>query len=186
MAGIGAILAGLLALLFFLIVLVMITPLWIELTVRKEVEITYSAVLRPLGRLGPLIRISGRRKDPTAAKSAISAAHSRRHLSGARRYQVIRAAVPLAVGILRRVRIRALILDAKFGSGDPATTGQLLGLFAPLVYGTHPAQRLRISLEPVFERATLSGHAELNISLIPAALIAPAARFGWDAFGPVR
>ncbi|UWQ60992.1 DUF2953 domain-containing protein (plasmid) [Leisingera caerulea] len=179
MAELGAALAVLLAALLGLIVLVLVLPLRIELVLRKEAGLVFSAALRPLGGFGPRIRLSGRRKTPAAPKKP----------SRKRRYEtrrIVPAAGRLAAAVLRRIRIRALILDAKFGSGDPAETGQLYGTLAPLVYGTLPARRLQVSLEPVFGRAVLSGRAELDVSVVPAALIGPAVRFGWDAFGPVR
>ncbi|MCB4457910.1 DUF2953 domain-containing protein [Leisingera sp. McT4-56] len=179
MAGLGAALAALLAVLFALIVLVLVSPLRIELVLRKEAGLAYSAALRPLGGFGPRIRLSGRRQPHPAAKKP-----SRKRPFDARR--LVPAAARLAVAILRRIRVRALILDAEFGSGDPAETGQMFGMLAPLAYATLPARRLQVSLQPVFDRAVLSGRAELDVSLVPAALIGPAVRFGWDAFGPVR
>ncbi|MFY0312449.1 DUF2953 domain-containing protein [Leisingera sp. D0M16] len=179
MAGLGAALAALLAALFALIVLVLVSPLRIELVLRKEAGLAFTAALRPLGGFGPRIRLSGRRKTPPAGKKP-----GRKRPFDARR--LVPAAARLAAVILRRIRIRTLILDAKFGSGDPAETGQLYGMLAPLVYGSLPARRLQVSVKPVFDRAVLSGRAELDVSLVPAALIVPAVRFGWDAFGPVR
>lgn len=179
MAGFSAALAALLAALFAVIVLVLILPLRIELELRKEAGLTFSVGLRPLGGFGPRISLSGRQNPPPAARKL-----GRKRRSDARR--LVPAAARLVAAILRRIRIRALILDAKFGSGDPAETGQLYGMLAPLVYGTLPARRLQVSLEPEFGRAVLSGRAELDVSLVPAALIVPAVRFGWEAFGPGR
>ena len=179
MAGLGAVLAGLLAALLALIVLTLVLPLRIELVLRKEAGLAFTAALRPLGGFGPRVRLSGTRKPPDTAKKP-----SRKRRHDPRR--LVPAAGRLAAAVLRRIRIRALVLDAKFGSGDPAETGQLYGMLAPLVYGTLPARRLQVSLQPVFDRAVLSGRAELDVSVVPAALIGPAVRFGWDAFGPVR
>ena len=179
MAGLGAALGVLLVALLALIVLVLVSPLRIELVLRKDTALVFSAALRPLGGFGPRIGLSGRRKAPPADKEP-----GRKRPFEARR--VVPAIARLAAAVLRRIRIRALILDAKFGSGDPAETGQLYGMLAPLVYGSLPARRLQISVQPVFDRAVLSGRAELDVSVVPAALIGPAVRFGWDAFGPVR
>ncbi|UWQ27139.1 DUF2953 domain-containing protein (plasmid) [Leisingera aquaemixtae] len=179
MAGLGAALAVLLAALLGLTVLVLVLPLRIELVLRKEAGLSFSAALRPFGGIGPRIRLSGRRKPPETAQEP----------GRKRRYDPRRlapAAGRLAAAVLRRIRIRALVLDAKFGLGDPAETGQLYGMLAPLVYGTLPARRLQVAVQPVFDRAELSGRAELDVTVVPAALIVPAVRFGWDAFGPVR
>ncbi|UWQ39803.1 DUF2953 domain-containing protein (plasmid) [Leisingera aquaemixtae] len=179
MAGLGAALAVLLAALLGLTVLVLVLPLRIELVLRKEAELAFSAALRPFGGIGPRIRLSGRRKPPETAQEP-----GRKRRYDPRR--LVPAAGRLAAAVLRRIRIRALILDAKFGLGDPAQTGQLYGMLAPLVYGTLPARRLQVAVQPVFDRAELSGRAELDVTVVPAALIVPAVRFGWDTFGPVR
>lgn len=179
MAGLGAALGVLLAALLVGIVLVLVSPLRIELVLRKDTALAFTAALRPLCGFGPRVRLSGRRKPPAEAEKP-----GRKRRYDPRR--LVHAVGRLAAAVLRRIRVRSLILDAKFGSGDPAETGQLYGMLAPLVYGSLPARRLQVSLTPVFDRAVLSGRAELDVSVVPAALIGPAVRFGWDAFGPVR
>ncbi|AHD03731.1 hypothetical protein [Leisingera methylohalidivorans] len=59
-------------------------------------------------------------------------------------------------------------------------------MLTPLVYGMSCTRKLRVNLQPTFDRAVLTGRAELDASWVPAAFIVPADRFGWAAFGPVR
>ncbi len=89
-------------------------------------------------------------------------------------------------GLLRPVRLERFELDCAFGLGDPAETGQLYGMLAPLYYGTAGVRgpRTRITLVPDFERARLEGRADVVLSVVPARWLPPLVRFGWAAWGP--
>ena len=70
---------------------------------------------------------------------------------------------------LRRwVRIREMRVRARFGLGDPADTGMLLGWVNPLAAaaaGALPGLDLR--LEPDFQEAVLAGEAAGEVRIVP-------------------
>ena len=95
------------------------------------------------------------------------------------------AALPRLLGeVVRAVHWEALHLDAEFGLNDPADTGQLYGCLTPLQYGAPWPPWMSIALRPNFERAGLCGELQATLRLRAAALLPPAARFAWRAFGP--
>lgn len=97
-----------------------------------------------------------------------------------------RASIQLVTEILGRVNVDAASLDIRFDLGDPGETGQVFGLMTPLIYGTSAMPKVRVKVEPVFDQIVLTGQVAVDLSLIPAALLAPFVRFGWTAFGPGR
>ncbi|MFW8635637.1 DUF2953 domain-containing protein [Cribrihabitans pelagius] len=181
----AVVLTGGLALLAGLCGLVLFSPLHLSLVLQKETGLAFEAAIRPCGGFGPRITLRRRAKPPGTGKPA-RRPRKRRGGRQARPLRLAAAALRLAAEILRRVHIRRLVAQGTFGTGDPAETGQLFGLLAPLIHAPAPCRRLRLEVEPDFARASLSGRAELDLSVVPAALLLPAARFGWRAFGPVR
>ena len=180
-----AVLIGLLATVLAVLVVAMALPLRLELRLVKEDTWSVSGALRPFGRFGPRIPLSrDRKKAKTAPKPRRKRAP--RDLFSRKSQRVAGATVRLLADILHRVRLETARLEMRFGIGDPAETGQVYGLLAPLIYGTASAPRTHVRIEPVFDRAVLSGRAELDMSLIPGTLLAPVIRFGWSAFGPER
>ena len=170
-----------------LLVLIMALPLRIEMHLSREEALRYSVALRPFGRFGPRIPLSDRRKK--ASKAAPKLKSGKRKNGGRwmkKPKRLVGAAVRLVMELVGCVRVEAATLDLRFGLGDPAETGQAYGQMAPLIYGTAPAPRLHINVEPVFDRAELSGRVALDVSLVPLMLVPPFVRFGWSAFGPGR
>ncbi len=100
--------------------------------------------------------------------------------------RIAQAAIRLVTELMATVRFETASLNLRFGLGDPAETGQLYGQLTPLVYSASGCPRVRIDVEPIFDEATLTGRAALDLSVVPARLIAPFLRFGWSAFGPTR
>lgn len=95
------------------------------------------------------------------------------------------AALPrLLSEMVGSIRWEALHLDAEFGLGDPADTGQVHGYLMPLQYGAPWPPGVSIALRPNFERVCLDGEVRATLRLRAAALLLPAARFAWRAFGP--
>jgi len=82
---------------------------------------------------------------------------------------------------LGRVRIDHCRVEARFGLGDPALTGELYGRLAGVLVALPGARALR--LVPVFDREVLEGRGEIHLSLVPARLIGVALRAlrGWLA-----
>lgn len=108
---------------------------------------------------------------------------------GRPRLRVIRG-VPALIGeVLARIRLLSLSAEGTYGLGDPAATGEMAGMLAPLVRGIPTrgrAGRIALDLSPDFERAGLVGSAEALISVTPMRLVPPLARFAWTAFGKGR
>jgi hypothetical protein len=69
--------------------------------------------------------------------------------------------------VLRRVMPRQVWMDARIGFSDPADTGTLCAVLAPLqvLFRTDPS-RYHLLLEPVFEEEEASGQLELHGSLL--------------------
>jgi hypothetical protein len=167
-----------------LLLLAMATPLRIELMLIKEDAWRFSVALRPFGRFGPRIALPDRKKKTERAPKAAPKKRPGRRSWQQQPQRVARAVVRLAADILRHLRVNAVTLDLKFGLGDPAETGQVYGLLAPLIYSANAIPLVRLSIDPAFDRTILTGRAELDLSLIPVTLLAPSVRFGWSAFGP--
>lgn len=138
--------------------------------------------VQPFGRLGPMLRFSKPRAGAkTDRPSTRPSAKRSRYI-----HRIPQAGLRLLSDLIRLVRIRKISVDARFGCGDPADTGQIFGLLSPLLYGASGLQRTELRVEPVFEQATLSGRAALELSFVPITLLVPALRFGVAVFGPSR
>ena len=175
-----------LAIMLGLIVLAMVLPFRLELDLNKDEAWHFRAALRPFGRFGPRIAVSGRKKNaPKAAKKPDVAA--KRNKSRKTGFQhLARPALQFATDVLRRVHLSTARLEMRFGLGDPGETGQAFGLLAPLIYGSRACRGSSIQIVPVFDRRTLTARAELDLSIVPATLLGPLIRLGWAAFGPGR
>lgn len=125
-------------------------------------------------RQPPAAQPAGARR-PRARRSGVGG------VNGARMF----AALPRLLGeMVGSVRWEAFHLDAEFGLGDPADTGQVYGCLMPLQFGAPWPPGVRIALRPNFERACLDGEVGATLRLRAASLLPPAARFVWRAFGP--
>lgn len=93
---------------------------------------------------------------------------------------VLRALPGLLAAIIDRTRIDRLRLDLRFGTGDPALTGQVYGWLMPLVYGVGGASVADLRVRPEFDRVCLAGDAEVLLHLRPVRLAGPLFRF-WQA-----
>ena len=172
-----------------LIVAVLATPVVFHAMLGNDPVLTYRVVARPFAGVGPPLRLADsahpRPKKKKRAKRDKSGKKKGRRFGV--RTPVLASEIPrLAAGLLRCVQIEDLTVDAEFGLGDPAETGQIYGFLTPLIYGCGALPGGRLSIRPVFDRACLSGTADLRLSLTPIALVAPLARFGWNVFGRGR
>lgn len=186
MATVLSVFVWVLVVLFAALAAVAVTPLRLEVRAAREEALRFTLALRPLGRFGPRIFLTdcrGKRdEEPKAADRKPKKAGSWRRDPRV----VLRAAIRLLSDILVRVRIEQASVDLRFGSGDPAETGQAFGMLAPLIFGAGGLSRADIRVEPVFDRIVLSGRAALDLSVVPALLLPPFVRFGWAIFGPGR
>lgn len=176
----------LLAAVLLVLLLVISTPLRIELRAIAEETFRFSIAVRPFGRFGPRVSLSDRPSGSRKSANATSRKAVNRALRRPAAPRMFRAVARLLTDILYRVRIRGVSLDMRFGVGDPGETGQIFGLMAPLIYGLSGVPRANIAIEPVFDRIILNGRATVDVSLVPALLLPPFARFFWAVFGPVK
>lgn len=172
------------------ILLALVMPLRLELQVSRETALNFSAALRPFGRFGPQISLSDGKRKPKPSKKKPAKAErkkrSRRGFGKMQPMQFAQAAIRLVMDLISVVRVETATMDLRFGLGDPGETGQVYGQMTPLIYGTSGSSRVHVNIEPLFDRAALTGRAALDLSLVPMRLVPPFARFGWAAFGPTR
>jgi hypothetical protein len=94
--------------------------------------------------------------------------------------QMLRALPDFLSALAGRIRIDRLRLDLRFGTGDPALTGQLYGWLMALAQGLGGVSATRLRLLPDFDRACLSGSAEVVLRLTPVRFAGPLFRL-WRA-----
>jgi len=80
-------------------------------------------------------------------------------------------------GEMRRIHFDSLNVDIRFGTGDPAETGQIFGLATPFIYG-FPSDAVSVSLQPDFVQECFRGRIEAALHFIPVALLGPIVRLG--------
>lgn len=86
----------------------------------------------------------------------------------------------LVVDLLGRIQFNRLSVDGRFGTGDPAETGEIYGSLTPLIYRAESSfPRLSIEIQPVFGAACLEGQIIGRLRVTPLALVPPLTRFGW-------
>lgn len=164
-------------------------PVCFDFSVRLGQDSRYRIVARPLWGRGPRITLvdSRRPQRRTGKTRKAKTAPRRRRKSRTRPNSAIGLAIFELIGrLFACVRFDFLHVDGRFGTGDPAETGQLFGMAAPLIYNAGSMPRTLVSLRPVFDRACVSGIAKARLSVIPLTLLPPLVRFGWVAFGPAR
>ena len=159
-------------------------PFRLELSLRKQEDWRYRVAWRAFGRFSPRVALSNStRVEKETEEKERGNVRSKWQADPVR---IIGAFVRFVSEVVACIRFDAARLDMRFGTGDPAETGQVFGMLTPLIYGTAASPRLCINVEPDFDQHVLRGQAELNLSVIPAHLLAPAARLGWTVFGPGR
>jgi len=186
MALIVQIFAWALLALLAVVVLALVMPLRLELHVSRETSLRFSAALRPFGRYGPRILLSDGQDQPKAPKKPRRKKRARRGFGKMQPKRFAQAAIRLVMELIGLVRVETVMLDLRFGMGDPGETGQVYGQMTPLIYGTSGISRVFVNIEPLFDRAALAGRTVLDLSLVPARVVLPFVRFGWAAFGPAR
>ena len=162
------------------------TPLRIELQLNKDQEWRFSVALRLFGGLGPRMPIRRRKSGEKAVEKRTAKPKKRRGFPLGDPGGVLKAVLRFGGDILRCVRINSATLDAVFGFGDPAETGQAYGLLAPLIYCPVTGHKTQISITPAFDRKVFNGRATLDLSFIPVALLVPILRLAWTNYGARR
>ncbi|NNK78141.1 MAG: DUF2953 domain-containing protein [Litoreibacter sp.] len=169
------------------LVLLLVTPLRLLIRATSQPRVNCQIAVQPLGGVCPPVQILDTAK-PRRKKKHAQKPHQARRKKGrfpemTRRTRAILSGAPeLIGGLLRRITIDRLSLDAEFGLGDPAETGHLYGIVTPVLFGIPAISSRPVSLRPNFERATLSGDVNAQLSVIPATLARPLLRFAWHVF----
>lgn len=187
-------LAALLALVV-LAVVVLFLPFRLRLSARSAPGAFIRVEVRPFAGLLPWIPLvdSTRPKEPepeaepeTPEPERPAARKRRGPKIDVRR--VLRALPRFIRDALRVFRIDRIEVEGIFGLGDPAETGAAYGTIAPPLvaagYALGCPEAVRVT--PDFDRATLEGRAEAEITVRPARAIRPTVAFAWAVFGPRR
>jgi hypothetical protein len=140
-----------------------------------------TVLLRPFGGATPSIKVfdSARKAKPKKSRKKTR----KQGKGGKLQRSFVIAEVPALIGrMLRTIRIEVLRLDAEFGLGDPADTGQVYGQLSPLIF----ASPWQVNLRPDFGATCLRGTAFAQFRVVPIAFAWPLVGFGWRLFGPFR
>ena len=176
-----------LAVLGSLLITALVTPLKLDFRLRSSPKWRITIGARLLGGLAPPIQIhdsdrrSQKKEKNRGARDREPKKPGTFHRRGSR---MMTSGPGLLQGLLRPIHLDQLTVDADFGLGDPADTGHIYGLLAPLIYSRSPTSVVSISVKPDFAAAHFSGDVLAKLSFIPIALIPPVAKFAWHAFGP--
>ncbi len=176
------------AVLIALLIAVLVLPVRFRLQGQAGETIRLRVDLHTLGGLGPAVAVldtakrrNGKpRRERKKKEKAAASSHSARSLSRL----PIRNIFRLIVELLRQFRIVWIRGEGEFGLDDPADTGTLYGILAPIVYTVRHAADIDLDIRPDFEKSCLSGSIDTAVDVIPFRLLPPVARFGWRTFGP--
>ena len=83
-----------------------------------------------------------------------------------------RHVLKLARGLLRRIHVRALSLDVRLGLDDPADTGRLWGVVAPLAALLTLPPVARVAIAPDFAAEIFEVEAQGHLRIIPIQCLA--------------
>ena len=196
MSGVLTLLLWVAGLLLLALTTVLLVPVRLSAWVQTTPRLAYTLDARLFGARTPRIPLldsrrarhraaNKARRQPVAHPTRARRVRTRKRRLGRARGSRMLAALP---GLLREVmgaiRWESFRLDAEFGLDDPADTGHLYGCLTPLQIGMPWPPGVHIALRPNFERACLGGEMQATLCLRAAALLPPAARFAWRAFGP--
>jgi len=152
------------------VILPLATPVHVRLRARSD-PATLKITLRLVGGFAPAIRVfdSTRRRRKRAAKpeSDRNRAGKSADRSGSAGWASPRAGVALARQLLRLIRVHRIEGVLIYGAGDPADTGQVYGLLMPVCV----VSQGRFQVHPDFHNAVLGGRLDVELSVIPLALL---------------
>lgn len=174
--------------------LAFVTPVFLRVHLTNAPLFAYRVEVHALGGLAPRLTLANGPGPDDAPKNRIKKNRTKqtkpkpqRSLRPKRVNGAVIAALPeLIKSIARHVHVAELHIDADFGLGDPAQTGQLCGLLMPLQYASPLPASVLLDLRPDFTRTCLHGSLTVAVRLTVGALAVPALRFSWRAFGPGR
>lgn len=181
------VLLAVISLVVVVLVAVAVMPVRLRCALRSEPERRTVVIARPLaGSTLPIRLYDSARADAARRSQSRKKIPRQSVLRGAARQTaaVFRQNPQLVLDFLRPVHFKRLAVDADVGLGDPADTGQLLGLFEAARYTCPLSQGISVHVRPDFEQMRLSGRLSAEISLIPIAFVPPGIRLAWRVFGP--
>lgn len=164
-----------------LLILLIILPVRIVVSWQSDPARRATVLLRPFGGVFPAISVYDSTRKTTPDPPA-RPTRKRRGRGRRMRGNVVGEVTALLRRVLAAIHLDALMLDAEFGLGDPADTGQLFGQLCPLIHATGG----HVQLRPRFDGACLHGTALAQFRVTPLALAWPFVGFGWRVFGPRR
>lgn len=180
----AAIVIWMIVALFALLVLVLVTPVRVRAQLRSAQHWHVRVDAWLLGGLSPrLPLVDSRRPRKPRMRQPKPKRKTKNHAAP----QGMAKALPrLIKELLQVVHLEELRLDAGFGLPDPADTGQLYGCLLPLQYAGFLPRQASIFLRPDFSGRSFDCEIDGTARFTAAAMIPPAIRFGWRAFGPGR
>lgn len=174
------ILAVLAAALGLAVIAIMVTPVVLVANVVVDRAVSASAQVRFLGGRAPAITL---RRGGSGAPAPSGHRPGGTRTRARRRTTSVPGLIPALARLVRSclasIHVRHLRVDADFGLDDPADTGALYGMLAPVLHGLPMPGDVTIALRPDFTGQRLTGRVEGALSLVPAALLPPALSFGW-------
>ena len=189
MALLLAIILWLLLAMLLLVGVALMTPVFVRVHLTTSPQFAYRVEMRALAGLAPRLTLAeGPRKGSVVKPDPEPSKPKQRRLPQLKRVHgsVVRAVPSLILGILHRIHLTELHIDADYGLGDPADTGQLCGVLMPLQYANPMPASVSLDLRPDFTRAILNGSVTAVVRVTLASLFVPLSRFAWRAFGPGR
>lgn len=188
MSAVLTILLWLILILLVILAGALLTPVKLRLHLRSSPSLKFRIEASAFGGVTPHVRIldsTRRRKhEEKKPKKKKTKARSKRSFAGGTR---LVAAIPrLLSDILSAFHVDYLNVDAEFGLPDPADTGHVYGCLTPFLYGAPLPAKVVVSLRPDFNRACFAGEMDASLHITPAALLPPAVRLAWRAFGPSK
>lgn len=115
---------------------------------------------------------AGRRRRKAVKRQARAGGRPRRLLTMLRARGFPGRLVRLARDLLRCLHVRRLSLDVRLGLDDPADTGRLWGLVAPLASLLAPPPRTRIAITPDFTAQVFEMECRGQVRIVPLQLLA--------------
>lgn len=163
-------------------------PVWLRLDAQAKPDAQLKVGARLLAGLTPQLTFYDSTQPKEEAEEEEPAPKPRKGRGDwAKRGPRMAAAAPgLLAGLLRPVRFHRLHVDADVGLSDPAGTGQLYGLLAPVIYALPRSPSVSIAVRPDFDGPRLEGEVAASLRVIPLAWVPPLARFGWRVFASGR
>lgn len=177
------ILGSLLAVLLTLFVLALVMPLDVRFHVGRFARVQASVEARAFGKWGPWIKIVPGKENPARKKPTPTKRKNASRFKTKRTWPEIAAAAKRLFSDLAGVfSIHDLNIKAEFGTFDPADTGVIYGIVAPLNYSSCN----KIALYPNFDGPFLQGNCTVTLQFRPLRLVMPSLRFAWALLGSAK